>query len=111
MQHGLGGLVTARDPQAESVRLDAAVADAASLAGAADGRSLVLVIRDAQRHDWERVLAAELVRLRPDTVVVDVGYPGWRPDGAAGYVTTYGAGRANLIAAADRLLGADARVP
>jgi beta-N-acetylhexosaminidase len=91
------------------VRLEAPVADVASLAAAATGKCLVVVIRDAQRHEWERLLAEELVAVRPDAVVVDVGYPGWRPVRAAGYVTTFGAGRANLIAAAELLLGVDAR--
>ena len=36
-------------------------------------------------------------------VVVDAGVPVWRPRGAEGYVVTYGAGRANLAAAAERL--------
>ena len=110
MQHGLGTLLTERDPRTESVRLDGAVADLASLAASANGRCLVVVVRDTQRHGWERSLAAELLALRPDAVVVDVGYPGRRPGHAAGYITTFGAGRANLIAAAERLLGVDAQV-
>jgi beta-N-acetylhexosaminidase len=104
MQHGLGDLIRERDPRCESIRLEAEVSDVDSLVAAANGRRLVLVIRDPQRHPWERSLAEQVLSLRPDTVVVDVGYPDWRPAGAAGYVMTYGAGRANLIAAAERLL-------
>jgi beta-N-acetylhexosaminidase len=63
-------------------------------------RQLVVVIRDAHRHAWEQVVAASLPA---DAVVVDVGVPVWRPEGAGGYVVTYGAGRANLAAAAERL--------
>ena len=63
-------------------------------------RQLVVVIRDAHRHEWERVVAQSLAE---GAVVVDVGVPVWRPDGAAGTVTTFGAGRANLLAAAERL--------
>jgi len=63
-------------------------------------RQLVVVIRDAHRHEWERGVAQGLAA---GAVVVDVGVPVWRPDGAAGTVTTFGAGRANLLAAAERL--------
>ena len=63
-------------------------------------RQLVVVIRDAHRHEWEREVAQGLA---DGAVVVDVGVPVWRPDGAAGTVVTYGAGRANLLAAAERL--------
>ena len=63
----------------------------------------MLVIRDPQRHDWERALAEAVLSRRPDTVVVDVGYPAWSVPGATARVLTYGAGRANLIAAAERL--------
>ena len=65
-----------------------------------DGRRLVLVTRDAYRHAWQRDL------FRPGAVVVETGYPSWRPAGAAAYVATYGAGRANLEAAARLLAGA-----
>ncbi len=64
------------------------------------GRQLVVVIRDAHRHEWEREVAQGLVE---GAVIVDVGVPVWRPDGAAGIVTTYGAGRANMLAATERL--------
>ena len=63
-------------------------------------RQLVLVIRDAHRHEWEREVAQSLAA---GAVVVDVGVPAWRPEGAAGTVTTFGAGRVNLLAAAERL--------
>jgi hypothetical protein len=36
-------------------------------------------------------------------VVVETGAPVWRPPAARAYVATYGAGRANLTAAADLL--------
>jgi beta-N-acetylhexosaminidase len=63
------------------------------------GRQLVLVVRDAHRHAWERETAAAL--LTPDAVVVDVGYPGWAPPRARAVVCTFGAGRVNLQAAAE----------
>jgi beta-N-acetylhexosaminidase len=63
------------------------------------GRLLVLVVRDAHRHPWQREL------FRPSAVVVETGFPGWRPEGAAAHVVTHGAGRANLEALAELLSG------
>jgi beta-N-acetylhexosaminidase len=103
LRRGLGAILVERDPRSAAVRL-AGDADVDEIAG--NGRRPVLVVRDPARHEWERGVAARLVALRPDTIVVDVGYPGWRLSTAAGYVTTYGAGRVNLEAAADALLGA-----
>jgi beta-N-acetylhexosaminidase len=65
----------------------------------ATGRQLVLVVRDAHRHAWQRAL------LRPGGIVVETGYPAWQPDGAGAYVATYGAARANLEALAESLQG------
>jgi beta-N-acetylhexosaminidase len=56
-----------------------------------DGRPLVLVVRDAARHEWQR----ELVSAHPDAVVVETGVPG----GVAAGVETYGAALVNLEAA------------
>jgi beta-N-acetylhexosaminidase len=67
-------------------------------------RQLVVVLRDAHRHAWERESAEQLVAAAPDAVVVELGLPFWPPPGGAGYVVTHGAGRANLSAAADVLL-------
>jgi beta-N-acetylhexosaminidase len=61
------------------------------------GRQIVLVVRDAHRHAWQRNL------FRPGAIVVETGLPQWKPEGAAAYVATYGAGRANLEALAERL--------
>ena len=61
------------------------------------GRRLVLVVRDAHRHAWQRDL------LRPGAIVVETGFPVWKPDGAAAYIVTHGAGRSNLEALAERL--------
>jgi beta-N-acetylhexosaminidase len=68
-------------------------------------RQAVLVLRDAHRHGWMRDAAERLVTSAPDAVVVETGVPVWRPAGAAGYVATQGAGRVNLEAAVERLLG------
>jgi beta-N-acetylhexosaminidase len=70
-----------------------------------DGQ-LVVVLQDAHRHEWQRDTAKKLVDSTVDTIVVEVGLPGWRPEGAAGYIATHGAARVNVEAAVDRLLGA-----
>ena len=105
-RHGLGELVRERDLGAKSVRVEAGVEDVAALLQAADGRRVVLVVRDPQRHAWEREVAKQVLSLHPDTVVVDVGYPAWHVPGATAGIVTHGAARANLLAAAERLLGA-----
>jgi beta-N-acetylhexosaminidase len=89
--HGLGELLGA-----ETVRLQEG--DRLPLLDAA--RPLVLVLRDAHRHAWQRELVV------PDAVVVETGVPEWRPERARGFVATFGPGRANLLAAAERLRGA-----
>jgi beta-N-acetylhexosaminidase len=69
-----------------------------------DGRPVVLALRDAVRYPWQQALAAEVVRRRPDAVVVEAGVPGWLPPGATRAVETMGASRASLEAAAAALL-------
>jgi beta-N-acetylhexosaminidase len=56
---------------------------------------MVVVVRDAHRHAWQRELVPN------GTVVVETGLPEWRPPAARGWIATYGAGRANLEAAAE----------
>jgi beta-N-acetylhexosaminidase len=104
-RHGLGELVQQRDPRAGSVRVESDAPDVPALLRAANGRRVVLVVRDPHRHAWERAVAEEVLSLRPDTVVVDVGYPSWHVPGATAEIVTHGAGRANLAAAAERLFG------
>jgi beta-N-acetylhexosaminidase len=87
---------------AEVVRLHGAPLDARALLAENYGRQLVVVVRDAHRHAWERVAAQALLEAAPDGVLVEVGVPVWRPDGV-GYVATHGQGRVNLVAAANRL--------
>jgi beta-N-acetylhexosaminidase len=60
---------------------------------------VVVVVRDAHRHAWQRDLVPA------GTVVVETGLPEWRPPGARAWVATYGAGRVNLEAAAELLSG------
>jgi beta-N-acetylhexosaminidase len=79
-QHGLGGIQVREGEQLPP--LD-------------DLGRVVVVVRDAHRHPWQR----ELV---PDrAVVVETGVPEWRLPAARGWIATYGAGRVNLEAAAE----------
>jgi len=72
-------------------------------AGAAAEGRLVIVLRDAHRYEALRAEAEQLLVEHPDAVVVETGLPYWRPPEARGYITTHGAGRANLQAAAEQL--------
>ena len=72
----------------------------------ADGRPLVVVVRDAHRHPVAAEAVSRLVAARPDAVVLEMGLPVWRP--AAGrYLASYGAARSNSRAAAEVLGLAD----
>jgi beta-N-acetylhexosaminidase len=60
------------------------------LAGAED-RPVWVVVRDPHRHQWMDALVGEIVRRRPDAVVVDTGWPGWAPPPRVTHLVTYGA--------------------
>ncbi|MDF5754032.1 glycoside hydrolase family 3 protein [Spongiactinospora sp. TRM90649] len=87
---------------AEVVRLVPADGRPDAILERANGRSLVVVVKDAHRHESSRAFVSALLAARPDTVVVEMGLPIWRPDCAA-YVATYGAARPNAQAAAELL--------
>lgn len=91
-------------PGAEVLRVAPDAADVPGLLAKAVDRSLVVVVKDAHRHPDSRALVSALVTARPDTTVVEMGLPVWRPETAA-YIATYGAARANAQAAAELLLG------
>ena len=101
LPEGPGDWFAGAVPASEVVRLhDATLGRALE---AADGRQLVVVVRDAYRHAWQRDALAGLLAAAADAVVVEVGLPHWRPEAATTYVATYGAGRVNVQAAAERL--------
>ncbi|WP_214322219.1 glycoside hydrolase family 3 protein [Nonomuraea sediminis] len=89
-------------PEAEIVRVKPADADVSGLLASSAGRSLVVVVKDAHRYEESRRLVSALVEARPDTVVIEMGLPVWRPSSAA-YIATYGAARANTQAAVELL--------
>jgi beta-N-acetylhexosaminidase len=74
----------------------------AGLLAAARGRSLVIVVRDAHRHPVASEAVSQLVAARPDSVVVEMGLPVWRPT-AGRYLASYGAAQSNAQAAAEAL--------
>ena len=67
-----------------------------------DGRPVVIVVRDAHRHEWERNAVEQLLKDGSGAVVVELGLPVWRPEGAP-WIGAQGSGRANLEAAAEAL--------
>jgi beta-N-acetylhexosaminidase len=83
-------------PEAEVVR------SAEAALARANGRPLVIVTRDAHRHEWARDAIEQLVGSGADAVVVELGLPYWHPSAGA-FVATYGAGRVNVEAAAEAL--------
>jgi beta-N-acetylhexosaminidase len=73
--------------------------------GAAAGRPLVVVVRDAHRQQWQRDLLRTALRLRPDALVVGTGTTHDRDLAGRAYLGTRGASRASLLAAASLLAG------
>ena len=86
LEHGLAALW----PGADGIR----VTETAGALSVPDDRPLVLVVRDAARHPWQR----ELIRRWPEAIVVETGIPG-----AEAAIETHGAGRVNLAAAIEVL--------
>jgi beta-N-acetylhexosaminidase len=87
-QHGLGSILGAETFQ---------VREAEPLPRLADLGRVVVVVRDAHRHAWQREAVPA------GTIVVETGLPEWRPPAARAWIATYGAGRANLEAVAELL--------
>src|SRR5262245_956684 len=103
-EHGLANEIGARRPGSAVVTVYEAPENGGRLIHSAEGRPLVIILRDAGRHRWQQSVASELVEQRPDAVVVETGLPGWIPQGATAFVETYGSARVNLETAADLLL-------
>ena len=89
-------------PDAAVIQLREAPRDLAALLEEHAGRRVVVVARDAGRHAWQDRTVAAIAALRPDLIVVETGLPSGRPDASA-FITTHGAGRANLEAMADAM--------
>lgn len=65
--------------------------DADALIAAAAGRGAVVVVRDPQRFGWQEAFLDRLLTARPDTVLVDMGWPSGTRWPAAAQVSTHGA--------------------
>ena len=101
------GLLTERIPGTEGIRLSG-TADLAGLEeriATAAGRPLVVVVRDAHRHDWQRELLQRSLAARPDARVVATGTTHDRSLAGPWYLGTRGGSRASLLAAARVLSG------
>ncbi|KQV23787.1 MULTISPECIES: glycoside hydrolase family 3 protein [unclassified Kitasatospora] len=108
---GLSGLLAARFPGTRTAKVDSAEAapgtlDAtvARLLAEAEGRSLVLVVRDAHRYEWMTAVLERVLTARPDGAVVEMGVPQAAPAGAL-YIATHGAARVLGLAAVEVLTG------
>ena len=88
-------------PEAEVMRVQADAVD--EVLARANGRPLVVLASDVHRYPWEQEAIEALIARADDVVVVELGLPYWKPQGASAHVTTYGAGRVNVEAAAELL--------
>jgi beta-N-acetylhexosaminidase len=95
----LPGESVIRLPAGNGEAAASAVADAVARAAA---RSLIVVVRNAHRAPRTQDLVSLLLAQRPDTIVVEMGLPVWRPP-ARTYLATYGASRPSGQAAAELL--------
>jgi beta-N-acetylhexosaminidase len=73
----------------------------AVLAAAAD-RPLLIVVRDAHRYQAAQSVVTALLAARPDSTLIEMGLPIWRPRARA-YLATFGATRASSLATAEML--------
>ncbi len=83
---------------------DSAPVDVDRLVRRAAGRPIIVVTRDTHRHRPIRELIERITAAYPRVVMVEMGWPAWRPRQAVGYLATFGAGPANARAAAEALL-------
>ncbi len=77
-------------------------ADVERVIDRARDRTLVVVVRDPHRHEWQGALVAAAVA-HPASVIVDVGWPTNLPAGVP-VIRTRGVAPALLAAVADRLV-------
>jgi len=88
-----------------AVDVDHEPADIAGLISKAGSGSLILVARNLHRHPWQVSTVEAVLAKRPEAIVVEMGLPACRPEGARAYVATRGAARVCGIAAAEVLAG------
>lgn len=91
------------DPTVTSEWIDPS--GAGDVLAAAEGRPLVLVVRDPQVLDGATEVVDALLDARPDAVVVDLGWPAGTPRRGAARISTFGASRVSIAAVAALLAG------
>ncbi|GLZ32813.1 beta-N-acetylhexosaminidase [Lentzea sp. NBRC 105346] len=95
---GLGPYLRELRPDTQVIASASVTAE--EVASVADGRTIVVVTRDAHRHEHARQLVTLLTKLGLDTVHVETGVPG--PDlGSGARIDTHGGSRVSLRAAAE----------
>jgi len=111
---GLAGMLAGRLPGTRTASFGPQDATAELLPGLldriraeADGRRVVVVVRDVHRHDWMTAILRGLLESRPDAAVVEMGVPQAEPVGAL-HIATHGAARVCGLAAVEVLTGSPA---
>jgi beta-N-acetylhexosaminidase len=99
----MGDALTARDASTTVLKLHDDGTDVSGVLASND-RPVVLVYRDLARFPWAQRVAAAILAARPDTVCVDMGWPGIAPTGAGTVVAAHGSGRVNALAVAEILV-------
>ncbi len=72
---------------------------------AAEGKSLILVVRDLHRLPEQRQAIEAWLARRPDAILVEMGVPVCRPSKARAYIATNGSARVCAEAAAELMTG------
>ncbi|WP_336033406.1 glycoside hydrolase family 3 protein [Geodermatophilus sp. FMUSA9-8] len=101
----LAGPLARRGLLAEALTVRDGDPGATAVVARAQGRPLVVAVRDAYRHPAERAWLAGLLAHRPDAVVVALGMPDDAALTPGPAVVTHGAARALTEAAAEVLAG------
>jgi beta-N-acetylhexosaminidase len=99
------GVLRSRAPGVDGIRLTGPPGDLDAIIASAHGRPLVLAVCDAHRRPWQRDLVAGVLARRPGTLVIGTGTTHDAALADGNYLGARGAGRANLEAVADVLLG------
>lgn len=103
---GLAEPLTALRPETTVARLtEGAMVD--DVLDGCNGRTPVLVCRDAHRHPWLWTLLEKAIAVRPDAIVVEMGVPAGTPLGAA-HIATHGAAPVCGQAAAELICACEA---
>jgi beta-N-acetylhexosaminidase len=94
------------DPNSSSEWLDPAATDQVpGVLARAEGRPLVIVVRDPQVLPGAPEVVGELLAARPDAVVVDMGWPAGDERRSRARIATFGASRVSIDTVAALLAG------